>query len=218
MTTSGLHSATADLSRGKSRISPQMDRTTPATPACSNKLGWVGGSRAYPVTLAPSASNQRESQLPLKPVCPVRKTLRPCQNERLSMASPFPTCCEPAVGKVGFDGACFLHDAVSHTGQHNIYRMAPAGARCIDGGCDTRSACGHRAFCSAQSSSTSRSRIGSSTSSRDSTASFETSLRNTQPSESPIGRPAESRTVAVLSISPYVQNPPTPSRLSPAFR
>ena len=60
-----------------------------ATSACSNRLGWVGGSSAYPVTLAPSASSHSDSQLPLKPVCPVRKTLRPFQNERLSMIGPF---------------------------------------------------------------------------------------------------------------------------------
>src|SRR5713101_2529696 len=82
MTTSGRHSAIADLSRGKSRMSAQMERTTPATPACSNRLGWVGGSSAYPVTSAPSASSHSESQLPLKPVWPVRNTRRPLQNER----------------------------------------------------------------------------------------------------------------------------------------
>src|SRR4030042_1175555 len=86
MTTSGRHSATADFRRGKSRMSAQMERTASATSACSNRLGWVGGSSAYPVTSAPRTSSHSESQLPLKPVCPVRNTLRPLQNERLGMA------------------------------------------------------------------------------------------------------------------------------------
>src|SRR2546426_176981 len=102
MTTSGQHSAIADLSRGKSRMSAQMERTAPATSACSNRLGWVGGSRAYPVTLAPSASSHSESQLPLKPVCPVRKTLRSLQNERLSMIIPSPAFFNSAgIGRAG---------------------------------------------------------------------------------------------------------------------
>ena len=51
----------------------------PATCACSNRFGSVGGSSAYPVTSAPSAFSHSDSQLPLKPVCPVRKTRRPFQ-------------------------------------------------------------------------------------------------------------------------------------------
>src|SRR5262252_7300431 len=97
MTISGRHSAIAALSRGKSRISPQIDRTVRATSACSNRLGWVGGSSAYPVVLASSESSHSESQLPLKPVCPVRNTLRPFQNERLNMIVPHPLRREPTV-------------------------------------------------------------------------------------------------------------------------
>ena len=77
----------AALNCWKSRMSAQMERTEPATPACSNKLGWVGGSSAYPVTSAPSASSHSESQLPLNPVCPVRNTRRPFQNERFGMTA-----------------------------------------------------------------------------------------------------------------------------------
>src|SRR6516225_842258 len=68
-------------------MSAQVERSEPARFACSNKLGWVGGASAYPVTLAPSASSHNDIQLPLKPVCPVRKIFRPRQNERLSMVS-----------------------------------------------------------------------------------------------------------------------------------
>src|SRR5271157_5422952 len=78
----------AVLSRLKSRISARIEQTERARSACSNRLGWVGGSSAYPVTFAPSASSHITSQLPLKPVCPVINTLRPFQNERLSMIAP----------------------------------------------------------------------------------------------------------------------------------
>src|SRR5215472_9782884 len=81
ISTSGLHSAIAALTRGKSRTSAQIDRTELAILACSKRLGFVGGLRAYPVTLAPRDSSHNDSQLPLNPVCPVRKTLRPRQNE-----------------------------------------------------------------------------------------------------------------------------------------
>src|SRR2546427_7139429 len=123
MTTSGQHSAIADLSRGKSRMSAQMERTAPATSACSNRLGWVGGSSAYPVTLAPSASSHSESQLPLKPVLPVRNTWRPFQKERLGMASPFPACCEPVVAKEGRDRERFNPNWVSSAEKHQPHVM-----------------------------------------------------------------------------------------------
>ena len=45
-----------------------------ATLATSNKLGVVGGASEQPVTSEPKLSNQRDSQLPLKPVCPVKNT------------------------------------------------------------------------------------------------------------------------------------------------
>src|SRR4051812_15345930 len=85
MTTSGRTSLIAAWSRGKSRTSAYMERTSDPTSACINRLGLVGGSSAYPVTFAPSASSHSDSQLPLKPVCPVTKTRRPFQNEWLSM-------------------------------------------------------------------------------------------------------------------------------------
>src|SRR5579871_415057 len=69
-------------------MSPRIERITPPTSACSNRLGCVGGSRANPVTSASSAFSHKESQPPLKPVCPVRKTRRPFQNERFSMVGP----------------------------------------------------------------------------------------------------------------------------------
>src|SRR6516225_12387729 len=85
MTTSGRLSAIADLNREKSRISAHIDLTALDTPACTKRLGRVGGSRAYPVTSAPRALSHSDNQLPLKPVCPVRNTRRPFQKERLSM-------------------------------------------------------------------------------------------------------------------------------------
>ena len=42
-----------------------------------NKEGLVFGAREYPQTLAPSFVSQSASQLPLKPVCPVKKTFFP---------------------------------------------------------------------------------------------------------------------------------------------
>ena len=42
--------------------------------------GIVGGKSAYPLTSAPSDDNHMDSQLPLKPVCPVKNTRLPCQN------------------------------------------------------------------------------------------------------------------------------------------
>src|ERR1019366_5999099 len=57
-----------------------MDRIPEGTDAVSNRLGEVGGSSEYPVTSAPSLCNQSDSQLPLNPVCPVRKTFLPDQN------------------------------------------------------------------------------------------------------------------------------------------
>src|SRR5258708_26234743 len=51
-----------------------------ATPTSSNRLGWLFGARAKPVTIAPISASQNESQAPLNPVCPVIKTLLPRQN------------------------------------------------------------------------------------------------------------------------------------------
>src|SRR5277367_1622764 len=97
MTTSGRHSDIASLSREKSRTSAKIERTTLAMFASSNRLSWVGGSSAYPVTSAPRASSQSESQLPLKPVCPVTHTLRPFQNDRLGIIELPPTHRVPGV-------------------------------------------------------------------------------------------------------------------------
>src|SRR5215468_9118425 len=62
-------------------MSAVIVRSARPTPACSYRLGVVGGSSEYPVTSAPSASSHSESQLPLKPVCPVTSTRRPRQND-----------------------------------------------------------------------------------------------------------------------------------------
>src|SRR3990167_5251612 len=44
-----------------------------------NKLGFVGGGRAKPMTSALSNCNHNDNQLPLKPVWPVMSTLFFCQ-------------------------------------------------------------------------------------------------------------------------------------------
>src|SRR6266571_4243277 len=173
MTTSGRLPATAALSLGKSRTSAKMERTTPATFACSNRLGWVGGSSAYPVTLAPSASSQSESQLPLKPVCPVRITRRFFQNERLGMFDPGPPC--RTVGVATEPHSVEAHSK-SSVGQHKLHRILPAGTCCMEDSCDSFVASGHLALCSRQMASTIP--AGDlSTSSKVTTASFETSRR-----------------------------------------
>jgi len=51
--------------------------------ASLNKLGLVFGLSAYPVTFAPRILKKIQSQLPLKPVCPVTKTFLPFQNFEL---------------------------------------------------------------------------------------------------------------------------------------
>ena len=50
-----------------------------------------------------------------------------------------------------------------------------------------------------------RAQFDDSTSANDSTSSFDTSRRNTQPSDSPIGNASAARAAARLSISPYEQ-------------
>src|SRR6516164_9112191 len=174
-------------------MSAQIEWTVPARFACSNRLGKVGGSSAYPVTLAPSASSHNESQLPLKPVCPVRKTLRPRQNERLTIIDPSPPMSDRSAQKVG---TCRLPAE-----DYNLHTATPPGTCCVNVGRDPRVGSGHRAFCSRHSASTSRTR-GASTSLKESTASFDKSRRNTQPSESPIGRAAIARAAVALSMSP----------------
>src|ERR1035441_5620365 len=51
-----------------------------ATDAVSNRLGQVGGASEYPVTSAPNRCSQSDIQLPLNPVCPVRRIFLPSQN------------------------------------------------------------------------------------------------------------------------------------------
>src|SRR3989344_2574143 len=79
MTISGFTSQTTFFKFSKSRISPTRESIFFATPASSNKDGLVGAANASPVTLAPAFVNQSEVQLPLNPVCPVRKTFFPDQ-------------------------------------------------------------------------------------------------------------------------------------------
>src|SRR5882757_1702084 len=85
MTTSGRDRSRALLSAEKSLTSPAIELQVEATPACSNKFGWVGASSAYPVTLAPRELSHSTIQPPLKPVWPVTNTFRPFQNERFSI-------------------------------------------------------------------------------------------------------------------------------------
>ena len=82
-TTSGRLSAIAASVAGSRGCRRANGPHRPRQSACSNRFGWVGGSSAYPVTSAPSAWSQSESQPPLKPVWPVMNTRRPFQNERL---------------------------------------------------------------------------------------------------------------------------------------
>ncbi len=58
------------------------------TDAAVNKFGSVAGSSAYPRTCAPRLASQSASQPPLKPVCPVRKTRRPCHGFTTSSTEP----------------------------------------------------------------------------------------------------------------------------------
>ena len=61
-------------------MSPISEIIPSLTLASSNKLLEVIGSKAYPLTEAPIRCNHKDNQLPLNPVCPVKKTLLPCQN------------------------------------------------------------------------------------------------------------------------------------------
>ena len=63
--------------RSGSRTSPSIEFIRPESPRISKRLGSVGGAVEYPVTSAPARSRISESQLPLKPVWPVRKTFFP---------------------------------------------------------------------------------------------------------------------------------------------
>src|SRR5437868_9355245 len=170
----------------------------PASLACSNRLGWVGGSSAYPVTLAPSTSSHIESQLPLKPVCPVSSTLRPRQNERLSIFGPTPPRCESEVVTERRDGG--WHAEFS-TERYDPHRTPPAGTCRTNHAAVLASEAGHRAFCSRQSASTWLAG-GASTSLNEITSSFDISRSNTQPSERPIGKAVIARAAAALSMSP----------------
>src|SRR3990172_12953898 len=62
------------------RTSAIVERISLSIPHRSNKLGSVGGCKAYPCTSAPRECSHRQSQDPLKPVWPVRNTFLPFQN------------------------------------------------------------------------------------------------------------------------------------------
>src|SRR5439155_18863387 len=130
------------LSRGKSRISAEIVRTVPAICACSNRFGCVGGSRAYPVTLAPSVFSHSESQLPLNPVCPVRNTRRPFQNDELIMNG---------AGRRGWDQAVVVEwrtkRKYSET-RYSFHGVILANACCSCDSWNLPVSCGQRAVCS----------------------------------------------------------------------
>src|SRR5450830_1416659 len=88
-TTSGRAWAMAWLSASRSRMSPKRDCMPWATEPTSNKLTGVPGGRAKPQTSAPMACSHRLSQLPLKPVWPVKKTRLPRQKVGLVISVPF---------------------------------------------------------------------------------------------------------------------------------
>src|SRR5271170_5519930 len=192
MTTVGTNPAIAALSRAKSRMSPCMDRMAFATFACSKRFGWVGGSSEYPITSASSAFNQSESQLPLKPVCPVRKTRRPFQNERFSMIGLGPADYEITVAR---QGESPMRSDLTEP-RRDLHWISPAITCRIGVAWEFGIASGHRAFCSRHSSLI-RLAAGALTSSNESTASFETFRRITQPSERAIGRADVARAAVV---------------------
>jgi hypothetical protein len=74
----GLHGG---VEGGGSRMSPRMSSTTALTRAVAKRLGSVEGRERVAADVAPLEASQRASHPPLKPVWPVRKTLRPCQEE-----------------------------------------------------------------------------------------------------------------------------------------
>src|SRR6476661_2330151 len=81
--TSGRLDRRAASNDARSRRSARWSAwSTAATPAASKLLGSVGGSSAYPVTCAPSASSHSDSHEPLNQVWPVTKTDRPAKAER----------------------------------------------------------------------------------------------------------------------------------------
>src|SRR5947209_1683437 len=51
------------------------------------RLGFVGGAKEKPVTLAPSSVNHKDSHAPLNPVWPVSRTRRPRHRARLKSTS-----------------------------------------------------------------------------------------------------------------------------------
>ena len=58
-------------------MSPMTEFIFPSRPAMLNSAGSVGGFKEYPVTSAPAFTRILESQVPLKPVCPVTRIFFP---------------------------------------------------------------------------------------------------------------------------------------------
>lgn len=76
-TISGFDSSNAFLRALKLRTSPIIEEIFTSICAKSKREGIVGGAKEYPVTHAPAFARILQSQEPLKPVCPVIKTLFP---------------------------------------------------------------------------------------------------------------------------------------------
>src|SRR4051812_43356358 len=95
-------------------MSPSIERIPAATFACVKRFGSVGGASANPVRSAPRDCSHSESQLPLKPVCPVMNTRRPRQKARSrSPGGGEPSAIRYAVALPDFPGRLALgHDRV----------------------------------------------------------------------------------------------------------
>ncbi len=78
-------------------MSPSRLSIPSPTRASSNSEGLVGTPREKPVTRAPIDWSQRESHAPLKPVCPVRRTLRSAPEGRVDRrrGGLFGSCHQP---------------------------------------------------------------------------------------------------------------------------
>ena len=66
-------------------MSAKSSGAVPATLGLFEKARLSGRVECVSRNFGPERINHSESQLPLKPVCPVRNTRRPFQNERLSV-------------------------------------------------------------------------------------------------------------------------------------
>ena len=75
--TSGRHRSTVAANAWRSRTSARTSSTNRSSTRLVTKLlGPVAGASAKPLTSAPSRFSQMVSHEPLKPVCPVTRTLR----------------------------------------------------------------------------------------------------------------------------------------------